>query len=218
MYKKLILSCMAVAAFAAFVLPATASAATATDPEHVKVGASITSKNTGNAIFMRTDGVTPEVTCSTIHATGSVTKNSEGVFSATISTFNFSGTAPLNPHNGLNECTSSSIGSSFITVANLPLTITTVAPGDNFYLFGKNGGKVKFIIGSTVIGECEYEATNPAISGTYTTSVTTVFTPSNTQAGSGSKLIRGGFFCPTSAQLFMSFNFQTTNGVEIGIS
>jgi len=217
MIEKLTMSCMAVAAFAAFVLPATASAATASKPTHVAVGASITSKNTGNAIFMRTDGVTPEATCSTVHALGTVTQNSGGVFAVSFTSFNFSGTAPLNPDNGLNECTVN-IGDAFITVANLPLTLTSQAGTDNFTVTGKGGAKVKFIIGSTVAGECEYEATNAAITGTFTTSATTVFTTNNTQAGSGSKLIRGGFFCPTSAQLFMSFNLQTTNGVEIGIS
>jgi len=218
MFKKLILSCMAVAAFAAFVLPATASAATATDPEDVKVGASITGKNIGSTFFMRTDGTTPEVTCTTAHATGTVTQNSGGVFAGTISTFNFSGTGAVHADNGLNECTTSTFGNAYITVANLPLTITTVAPGDNINVTGKNGGKVKFIIGSTVAGECEYEATNAAITGTYTTAATTVLTVNNTQTGSGSKLIRGGFFCPTSGQLKMSFYLQTTNGVEIGIS
>jgi len=217
MYKKLILSCMALAAFAAFVLPASASAATATDPTDVAVGASITSRNTGNAIFMETDGKTPQVTCSTGHAVGTVTQNSGGVFAGSITSFNFSGTAPLNPDNGLTECTAP-IGNAFVTVANLPLSITAVAGTDNFNVTGKEGKKVRFIIGSTIAGECEYESTGTAITGTFTTSVTTVFTTNNTQAGSGSKLIRGGFFCPTSGQLFMSFNLQTTNGAEIGIS
>jgi hypothetical protein len=218
MYKKLILSCMAVAAFAAFVLPATASAATATDAKgDVAVGASITGKNVGETFFMRTDGTTPEVTCTNADAVGTVTKNSGGVFAGSITSFKFSGTGAVAAHNGLNECTAA-IGNAWITVLNLPLTIEALAGTDNVTVTGKEGKKVKFIIGSTVAGECEYETTNASVTGTFTTGPTAVVSTNNTQAGSGSKLIRGGFFCPTSGQLKMSFFLATTNGEEIFIS
>jgi len=218
MYKKLILSCMAVAAFAAFVLPATASAATGTGKAgDVAVGVSITGKNIGDIFFMRTDGTTPEFACTSVHAVGTVTQNGAGVFAGTISTFNVSGTGSVSAHNGLNECTAG-IGNFFFTVVNLPLLITTVAPADVVSITGKEGKKVRFIIGSTVAGECEYESTSAAITGTFTTAATTVLSINNTQAGSGSKVIRGGFFCPTSVQLKMSFFLQTTNGAEISIS
>jgi len=218
MYKKLIMSCMAVAALAAFALPATASAVTTTDATgDVKVGASITTKNIGDLFFMRTDGVTPEVTCTTVHATGTVVQNSGGVSIDQFTTFKVSSTGAVSPHNGLNECTAG-IGNAWVTVVNLPLTLTTIAGTDNFNITGKEGKKVRFIIGSTVAGECEYESTNAAITGAFTTAATTVLSINNTQAGSGSKLIRGGFFCPTSGQLKGSSYIQTTNGEEIASS
>jgi len=216
MFKKLIMSCMAVAAFAAFVLPASASAATATDPGDVAVGASITGKNIGNASFMATDGTTVQVTCTTAHAVGTVTKNSGGVFAASITSFSFSGTGGV--FDSRPECTAPFGGNAYVTVTNLPLSITTVAGTDTLQIVGNSGAKVRFVMGSTIAGACEYEATNAAITGTFTTAATTVLTTNNTQAGSGSKLVGGGFFCPTSVQLSMSFYLATTNGTEIGIS
>jgi hypothetical protein len=81
---------------------------------------------------------------------------------------------------------------------------------------GEAGGKVKFIIGSTTIGECEYETTG-VVKGDYETN-TSEITLRNTQDGSGAKKIRGGIFCPSSGMLRMTFTLETENSTTITIS
>ena len=78
------------------------------------------------------------------------------------------------------------------------------------------GGKAKFIIGSTTIGECEYE-TSSTIKGDYKTNPPEL-TVRNTTAGSGASKIRGTFFCPSSGMLKMSFSLETEGGTPIAIS
>jgi hypothetical protein len=216
MSKKIIMACMALVAFAAFILPASASAATLYDKAgNVAVNAGITGTNIGKTNFMQTNGEAVQVECDTAHLAGTATVPS-GTIKGTITSAKFSGSEPESAHNKLKECTTS-FGGAYITVANLPLTLEQVAGTDNFQVTGNGGAKVRFIIGSTVAGACEYESTNAAITGTFTTAETTVATINNTQAGSGSKLVKGGFLCPTSGQLKMSFFMETANGEELGI-
>jgi hypothetical protein len=207
---------MVVAAFAAFVLPASASAATLYDVDgNVVVGAGITATNSGSTSFTQTNGTTVQIECTTAHLAGTVSVPS-GTLKGTITSAKFSGTGAVSAHNGLNECTTS-FGGAYITVANLPLTLEQVAGTDNFQLTGNGGAKVRFIVGSTTAGACEYETTNAAVTGSFTTAATAVATVNNTQAGSGAKLIKGAFLCPTSGQLKMSFFIETTaNGKELG--
>ncbi|MGN6586940.1 MAG: hypothetical protein ACTHKT_05635, partial [Solirubrobacterales bacterium] len=75
MHKKLMMTCMAIAAFAAFVIAPAASASPVLTENGtaVAVGASIEGKNTGEAIFTTTAG---NVNCSSAVLKGTVTKNS----------------------------------------------------------------------------------------------------------------------------------------------
>jgi hypothetical protein len=226
MIKKLILACMALVAFAAFVLPATASAANTpilTDTtlpsnqiDTVAVGAKVTATlATGSsADFMKTDGTTVLVSCSTADLTGTVIKNANNTVEGTISSAKFSGTGAVHADNGLAECTGS-FGNAYITVTSLPLCVRSdanMAEDEAQTVSGDCNGvenKVKFLIGSTTAGECEYESTG-SIKGDFTTGThQSIFTVRNTQAGSGSTRIRGGFLCPTSGQLRMSFVIET---------
>src|SRR5690242_21862013 len=77
MHKKLMLVCMAVAAFAAFVIAPMASAATLTEGgKAVAVGSSITGKNiNGNTKFTSNPF---DVECTTAHLKGTVTANGAG--------------------------------------------------------------------------------------------------------------------------------------------
>lgn len=219
MSKKIIMSCMAVAAFAAFVLPATASAenkGTLADAGGtVAVGAKIWGTNIGNTLFTDTPGNTL-VTCTTAHLTGEVKSNTDGKIEGTITTFDFSGTGAVHADNGLNECTGS-FGNAYITVeGKLCIRSTATNATDEFEVGTDKGlcsegvGKVEFIIGSTTAGECTYESTNP-VTGTYTTSNASQseLTVRNTQAGSGAKLVKGGFLCPSSGMLNMKFGLET---------
>jgi hypothetical protein len=224
MAKKLIMSCMAVVAFAAFVLPAAAMAENkptlvegATGATVVEVGKTIVGTNTENTVFTNTTGGTL-VTCTTAHMTGKVEANAKGTVEGTISSATFSGTGTVSADNGLNECTGS-FGSAFITVG-LPLCIrsTPAMATDEFQVGKETGaktcseggaGNVTFTIGSTTAGECVYEHTG-TVKGDFTTSDTaSVLTVRNTVAGSGSSLVKGGFLCPTSGVLDMKFALET---------
>jgi len=222
MFKKIILSCMAVAAFAAFVLPASASAVTLTDKAGtVKAGAKLLGNVVAGteATFVTTGGA-GLVHCTTADLNGKVLRNEGGVAEGTISEAKFSGTGAVSAHNGLNECTGS-FGNAYITV-ELPMCLRAPAGADTFEAgteinskCSEGVGKAEFIIGSTTAGACTYTSTNP-VTGTFTTggSVSTL-TVNNTQAGSGSTLTSGGFLCPSSGQLKMSFQASTENGEQI---
>ncbi len=225
MHKKLIAACMALAAFAAFALPATASATNdpqLTDSEGtVTVGSTITATST-SPTMVGTGGATT-VTCNTLVLTGTVVKNAGGTVESTISKAQCSGTGAVSTDNSLNECTTS-FGNSYITVTNLPLCIrsTPEMATDEFQIVssdcGAGGNPIKFIWGSTTAGECEYEFTN-AISGTQTTNGTqAVLTVNSTQSGSGYKKIKGSFLCPSSWMFNMALTLSTDGGAAITIS
>jgi hypothetical protein len=225
MAKKLTLACMALVAFAAFVLPATASAANdpqLTDGAGGFVSGKVRAHNVnGSTIFYNTAKTIEQVVCTTATMTGEITKNKESTVEGSITSSEFSGTGAVHADNGLKECTGS-FGSAYITVKNLPLTIksTPAMVNDEFQVTGPAGANVKFLIGSTTAGECEYEGTN-ALKGDYTTGTSatndSVLTVRDNEAGSGSKLIRGGFLCPTSGLLHMSFTLETDTATTEGI-
>ncbi len=224
--KKLISACMALAAFAAFALPATASATndpTLTDPAgHVKVGSLI--KGTGTNTEFQTTAGSALVTCSHAEFTGSVTRNDSGFVEGEITKYTFSGTGATHPDTNDLECTGS-FGNAGITITNTPLCIrsTPTMTTDTFTVKGggcKKNESVTFAILSTTAGTCEYTTTPSAITGTYSTSPSTAtLTVDNTQNGSGSERHSGGFLCPSSGKLKMSFALTTdTNGEAISIS
>jgi hypothetical protein len=227
MFKKLIMSCMAVAAFAAFVLPASASAAndpTLTDAAgHVAVGSKITATNVGETIFWNTETKLKLSVCNHVFMTGEITRNDSGVVTGKVTTAHFSGTGAVAADTGLAECTGE-IGSSYVTVKNLPLELssTPAMAEHEFQVTGSGGAKVKFLLGSTVAGECEYEAGGP-IKGKYTTGTSAatdaLLTTTDTSAASGASKIRGGFLCPTSGMLAMTFTMKTEpSGEPIWVS
>lgn len=92
---------------------------------------------------------------------------------------------------------------------------------DEFQVIGAacgSSGKVKIVLDFQVAGECEYEATGN-LKGTYTTGGTQAsLTSISTSAASGFKLIKGGFLCPSSFALGISYRLETANGTSITIS
>lgn len=224
MNRKLINACIALAALAAFALPATASAAN--DPQLTEGGALVAAGasvvgTTVNPSFTTTSG-SSILSCSSAKATGKVLKNSSGTVEGEITTATYSGTGAISSDNNLPECTGS-FGNAYITVTNTPLCIkSTPAMAEDEGQVGGGGcgtfGTVKFTIGTTTAGECKYETTS-TLKGDFTTGGTeTVLTIRNTQAGSGSKLISGGFLCPTSGMLKGSGTLETENGTKLTIS
>lgn len=222
MSTKLIISCMAVAAF---VLPATASATN--DPQLtdgvtlVPTGTTIVS-TAAEVRFTTTEGA-GLVTCTSAKMTGTLKANSGSKVEWEIlkGSALFQGTGAVHAHNGLPECTGSF--GNFYTTVPMALCIRSDATmvTDEYQVNGGacgTGGRVKFIIGSTTAGACEYESTG-AIKGTYTTGGSEAkLTTINTSAGSGSTKIAGGFLCPSSFALAMTFSLETANGTKLTIS
>jgi hypothetical protein len=215
--KKLITACLALVALAAFALPAAASATnepTLTENgADVAVNSKILATNIGNTVLETTSG-SPLVTCTTAKLTGKVLVNANGQVVATIETATFAGTGPVHPDTGDKECTGS-FGNATVTVKT-PLCIESDPSmlTDEFEVFGDDcnsplPNSVTFTILSTTAGECKYETTLPVSGGFTTDPEEAVLTVDDDQLGSGAKKEAGGFLCPSSGMLEMSFELET---------
>ena len=224
MYKKLLTACMAIAAFAAFVVPSTASATN--DPtltengSPLAVGAKIVGTNVGEIIMTDTSG-TALLSCTSAVMTGEVVQNSGGTIVTTITTYDFWSTGETSLHNNLPECTGS-FANAYITVTGDRCIRSTPAMAtDEFQVHkGACGGtqeQVEFVIGATVLGACGYRSTGN-IKGDYTTGSHDTLTMRNTQAGSGTTKISGSFLCPSSFALKITFSLETHDGTTVTIS
>lgn len=228
MSQKLITACIAAVAFAAFTLPASASATN--DPQLTDAGVllsaagnpAVVGTNSGVVEFTTTSGSTL-ATCTEARLAGRLVRNSGSTVELEVPAggATFSGTGAVHSHNGLPECTTV-FGSAYITVTTtLCIRSDPSMTTDRFRVYGGAcgiGGKFRFIIGSTTAGGCSYE-TNGSAEGTYTTGGTeTKMSTTGTSAGSGSTLISGGFLCPSSSTLKMTFAFETPNGTKLTIS
>jgi hypothetical protein len=218
MSKKLIMSCMAVFALAAFALPAVASATnkpTLRDNVVIPKGAKIVGTNVGDAIFYDTATSTKQVVCTNAKLTGEVTKNETDTVEGSITTLDFSGTGAEKA--GVKECTDSFGGGASIKVTRTPLIIksTPTMATDEFQVTG-TGGNITFDIEDTTIGTCGYELTGP-LHGDFTTGgPQTTLTTRDTQPN-GAKLEVGGFFCPSSGELKLAFSLETEDGTPVWI-
>ncbi len=222
--KNFITACMALMALAAFALPATASATNEPDLTNgggVPVGGEVFGTGT-NTEFQTTAGGTL-VTCSNATMGGEVKENAGGSVKIELTGAEYSGTGSVHSHNGLKECTGT-FGNAYITVTNLPLCYRSdpTMATDEFWVSGGScagaANKVKYLIGSTTAGECEYESTN-SITGNYATGGGQAdLTVHNTQPGSGSTKIRGGFLCPSSGKLKMTFLLENGGGQNLTFS
>jgi len=220
MNKKLTLACMAVAALAVLAVGASTASAT-NDPQLTTKAGVLVAPGTSNLLLTQvgTTGLLDTsgnvlVQCTSGTGAGSVIKNSGGTVEGEITSLTIGGTGAKAPTEPGNECTTSFGNVSVTPILPWCLRSTpTMATDEMQIVSGKCGGapgNVKFIMVSTTVGECEFEATGP-IRADFTTSPSDAqATVRSTQAGSGIKRIRGGFFCPSSAML------QGTRTIEDG--
>jgi hypothetical protein len=226
MFKKIALSCMALVALAALALPAVASAKntpTLLDSEGVvKVGSKTWLTNVGELTLTNTSGA-GLFHCTTADLTGEVTSNSTGNIAMNLTLATIAGTGSIHPTTGDKECTGSM--GSFGMVVSTPVCLRSneaMATGE-FQITGGAcsgaAGNVKITTLSTTAGACEYETTS-SVRGDFTTGgAQATLTVRNTQAGSGIKLIKGGFLCPSSSMLKASFGLETDpSGTPIWIN
>ncbi|HWN73074.1 MAG TPA: hypothetical protein VNN15_04620, partial [Solirubrobacterales bacterium] len=151
MHKKLMMACMAIAAFAAFVIaPAASATPVLTDPlgTPLGVGASITGKSSSTT-FTGSNGV--NVVCNNADIPGTVTVNNgsliEGNTPKEAAKFTGTGTS--------GDCTSS-LGSVGVTV-NSELCFKTVKGTDNVEVTGCGANEVTFTLNVTGVTSCAYK-------------------------------------------------------------
>jgi len=209
MHKKLIMACMAIAAFAAFVVAPAASATTLKEGEtSLAVGASVTATNTGNTEF--TGGF--NVVCDHADLSGKVTRNDGTSVEGEVPV----GSALFNGTGANTDCTSA-LGDVKVTVTSKLCFKTgefTTQNGtkhvDGVSVTGC-GGNVTFVLDSTSTGiQCKY--TTASVVGQYLTA------PSDATIKTEGQSVpeeEGKLFCPDSGVLKMDFDLTTTNGATL---
>jgi len=216
MNKKLILTCLSLAAFAVFVvLPASASAtrlcetqADDTTCNNIAVGSLIRGHLVGNNAMTDANGNTLW-TCSAGTLTGTLRKNSEKVVEADIESASLTGTGAGG------ECTSSFGG--FTTDMNVGNGVPWCLKANNSDTFTIRGNacskelrSTTFVLTSTTAGTCKYNRVN-AVEGVITT---------DNQAGTSEDAQitlsavewtkeEGGLLCPSLGKLDMTFTLET---------
>lgn len=226
MNRKLILAFTVSAALAAMAVTAAAASAT-NDPQLttkagalVSVGTSnLNATQVGETAVTDTSGNTL-ITCSTGSGSGSVVKNSGSTVEGEITSLSIGGTGPVGP-NGLNECTGTFGNLSINPVLPWCLRSTPTMTTDEMQVVaGKcpGTGNVKFIAASTTIGNCEYEATSSIKADFLTSPSDAQATVRSTSGGSGIKLIKGGFLCPSSMMLKGTRTLEDTSGNPLFVS
>jgi hypothetical protein len=209
MYKKIILACMALVAFAALALPAAASAVVAKDTAGTPgVGALIDATNTGNTVL--TVGGSPNVECSKSTMTGSIVENGPNVIRANITAASFSGTSGAEGK----ECTSAN-GPVNVTITSLPWCLSTVEKTDNFTVRGgkcTEGTKnLSFTLDvTTIFGtiSCAYTRAG-SVSGTFSTGTEASHSTVLTVTNGGPFTSTTGGICPAEGTLDMAYDLYT---------
>jgi hypothetical protein len=199
MHKKLMMACMAIAAFAAFVIAPAASASPVLTHNGivVPVGTEITAKNTGETKF--TGSI--NVNCSSAHLVGVVKKNNGTEIEGEIPV----GKAHFTGTHSTGDCTSTGLFTAPAAVAvTSKLCLATVNKSDTVTVTGC-GSSVQFKLTLTGLGPCEY-ASNTVL-GTYTTNAEATVNISEQVA----TLTNTGSFCPSSGKLDMDFDLYTNN-------
>jgi hypothetical protein len=200
MHKKLMMACMAIAAFAAFVVAPAASASPVltNGGVAVAVGTELTGKNTGETKF--TGSI--NVNCSNADLTGKVTKNNGTEIAGEIPV----GSALFTGTHSTGDCTSTGLFTAPAAVSvTSKLCLATVPKTDNVTITGC-GANVKFTLNLTGLGPCEYSTAT--VLGTFVTNAGATINVLEQAA----TLTNTGSFCPTSGKLDMHFDLYTKGG------
>jgi hypothetical protein len=221
MTRKLVMACMAVAAFAALALPAAASASPVLTENGVAVatGKKIVGTQVGTSTFTSTDGTRKQLVCSTGTLTGELTANTGSLIEGKVTSMLFGGTGGTNPNEPQEpECTGESgFGNATVTgvvSTKAPWCLKTIG-SDQWTLAGCATEKIKWLMVTTLAGTCEYESTAHLV-GTHSTGGTdgTMTATGETHNGTGGNTngfskIAGSFLCPSSGTVDMTFTLET---------
>jgi len=203
MHKKLMLACMAIAAFGAFVVAPSASATTLQEGINiVPVGSSITGKNiNGNTKFTSS---LFNVECTTAHLKGTVTQNN--------GTGEVRGEVPLGSASFTNAggpCTSGAGPTDVAVLSKICLETSTAGGADNIKVTGC-GGNVRFTLNVTGLADCIYS--QASLTGTFTTGTAVGSLTEASAAREGTN-----FLCPSTGKLDMTIELTTTDGTKLSI-
>jgi hypothetical protein len=218
MSKKLIASCMALAAFTAFaVVPSLASAKPViTHPTStvLATGTKIKATNVGNATMVTPVGT---LTCTSATLTGTLLTNSTAAgIEGEITAAAFGGTGGTAAGEPSPECTGSNffLPSTSITpnpaTNGLPWCIAATAAADTFTVSGGPCGAaraIRFNLAVTNVGTCVYQRA-AAVSGTLQTDLTGQDATS-TISEQAFTFLEGPGLCPSEGKLNMTFTLET---------
>ena len=202
MYKKLMLACMAIAAFSA-IAASSASAAVLTHPTGTvaSAGIGIKATNVGESHFVSSLG---NITCNNNTMAGTLHSNSTaGGVTGEITSASFKGSAAGE------ECTGTGTRTTNVTVTGLPWCVKSLT-GDNFEVRGgactSAPSNITFTLDVTGLANCSYAKTS--IAGTATTDTTgdAILSISNVEVQK-----TGGILCPSPGELTMSFTLETNS-------
>lgn len=232
MSKKLIATCMALAAFVAFAVAPSVASATNTPVITHPTGTVLnpTGKTCGaisNAVCLKGTNIGETIMrssatggivltrCTTSVMTGELTKNNGTTVEGNVRSASFSGTGT--EVNGVNECTGT-FGNITVTTAvasGLPwcMRSTSTMKTDEFQIRGglcsEAAREIRFILDSTTAGECTYGRT-AAIVGTYTTDTEPELSDAVVHIKEQEFVKKaGGIGCPSVGYLEMSFTLET---------
>jgi hypothetical protein len=220
MRTKIITACMAIAAFAAFVIAPVASASPTIfeGATALAVGASVKGTNTGDTLFTGSGGIT--VRCSHAELKGTITQNggepeqikgkvpkTSGATEHTDALFTGTGTS--------GDCTSP-LGAVKPTVTS-DLCFETLKGTDNITITGCAVKAVTFSLIVTGATTCKYTTATVVgedVVGTFSTTGDATVNVQEKEA----KLAEPNIFCPSTGKLDMDFDLTTTDGTTLTIS
>jgi len=207
MRKKLMLACMAITAFAAFVVAPVASASPVLLERipgtelfsAVSTGASITGTIGGGSVLTSGFG---SVTCASGHLTGTVTANTGTQIKAEIP----AGKVSFTGLGTKGDCTWG-LGDATLTV-NSKICLETVKSADSVILTGC-GSNFTMTFNTTGAASCTYSRSS--LTGLFLTNF-----DAEIEVSSGILAREGSnFLCPTEIQLDWDIILTTTNGVTL---
>lgn len=206
MHRKLIMACMAIAAFSVLIGASAASASPAltnSEGKLVPVGTEIKGVNVGEGVF--TGGF--NIRCSSGEGKGKVTENSGGSVKGEF----FAESLKLTGTGTSGDCTSA-LGSIGVTF-NSKLCLATIPKTDTGEGTGCGGAPITFSLTVTGTGTCKYESAKMTASfNTNSDAVVTIFE----QEAKGEST--NGFFCPGSGKLDFALSATTLAGGTLLVS
>ena len=200
MQKKLILTCVAIAAFAAFTAPSASAANLKEAGLTLAPGASITAKGSGPTLFTAAGF---NLACSSTHASATVTADAGGTIAGEIPV----GGIELKGTGAGEDCTSNLGPFKPTMTSKLCLHINA---GTDVGTMTGCGGNIKFSINFTSVATCKY--LTASVSGTITTSGDAEVSGLEQPVAEESP---GTFFCPDSAKVDSQWVLTTTNGTTL---